>query len=106
MKIEFQRPTIWVSHPIEGSTGNIQDNCKKAAAAVRRLRRVFSEVDWYCPGEHDLALMLLYDWGLIKKDDILEADLDILYHCNGWVGYFFEDSVGCVLEHKEAVAYG
>ncbi len=102
MKIKFTRPTIYVSHPIRGSNGDIEGNCKKAAAAARRLRRVFPEVDFYVPAEHDLTLQVLTADDRLTIDDIMYADLKILDASHGWMSYHFDNSKGSDIEQKEA----
>lgn len=102
MKIKFVRPTIYVSHPIRGSTGNIEANCKKAEAAARRLRRVFPEVDFYVPAEHDLTLQILTADDRLTVDDVMYADLQILAACHGWMFYKFDESKGSEIESDKA----
>jgi hypothetical protein len=102
MKIEFKRPTLYVSHPIRGESNNVTKNCNKATAAVRRLRRVFPEIDFYCPGENNLVLQILlnvYSWSV---DEVLFADLMILGACHGWMKYSFEGSEGAQIEQERA----
>ncbi len=102
MKIKFNKPTIYVSHPIRGSSGNIEENCKKAAAAARRLRRVFPEVDFYVPAEHDLTLQILTADKRLDIDDIMYADIQILSACHGWMYYHFQESTGSYIEWDKA----
>ena len=102
MKIKFTRPTVYVSHPIRGSTGDIEGNCKKASAAARRLRRVFPEVDFYVPAEHDLTLQILTADNRLSIDDIMYADLQVLAVCHGWMFYMFDESAGSLIEWQEA----
>jgi hypothetical protein len=106
MKIKFTRPTIYVSNPIRGSNGEIEKNCRKAEAAARRLRKVFPEVDFYVPAEHDLTMQILTEAQLIDVDAIMMADLTILRACHGWMFYFFEPSGGSLIEWDEAMKSG
>jgi hypothetical protein len=106
MKIEFNRPTIYVSHPIRGTTGKIKDNCEKVERAVHRLRKLFPEVDWYVPAEHDLTLQILTAADKLSIDDVMFADLQILNACHGWFFYQFDDSNGSEIEAEQAVLIG
>ena len=105
MKIEFNRPTIYMSHPIRGTSGDIEGNCKKAATAARRLRRVFPEVDFYVPAEHDLTLQILTAENMLSISDIMFADLTILRACHGWMYYSFELSTGSKIEMEHACKF-
>lgn len=106
MKVKFSRPTIYMSHPIRGEDGNIEENCKKASAAARRLRRCFPEVDFYVPAEHDLTLQILYDAEILTVDEIMMADLKILAACHGWMYYKHQESAGSEIEMKKAQDIG
>src|SRR3990167_8582477 len=106
MKIKFNRPTVYLSHPIRGSNDDIEGNCKKAAAAARRLRRVFPEVDFYVPAEHDLTMQSLVIDGRISIEDVLFADLEILVACHGYMYYMFDKSVGSEIEYATATTTG
>lgn len=106
MIIKFNRPTIYTSHPIRGISKNIEKNCKKAASAVRRLRKVFPEVDFYCPAEHDLTLQILTSDGRLTVDDVMYADIMILKACHGWMYYSFEHSKGSEIEQNYAIDLG
>lgn len=106
MKIKFLRPTVYMSHPIRGSNGDVEGNCKKAEAAARRLRRVFSEVNFYVPAEHDLTLQLLTSDDRLYVEDIMWADTQILRACHGWMFYSFDDSIGSEIEWHEAEKLG
>lgn len=106
MNISFKHPTIYISHPIRGISGNIEFNCKKAEAAARRLRRVFPEVDFYVPAEHDLTLQILTNDKRLSIEDIMYADLQILSACHGYMFYEFEPSYGSRIELKKAQDIG
>lgn len=99
----FNNTTVYMSHPILGSNGDMEGNCKKAISAVKRLRNVFPEVDFYCPAESDLVLRILYKKGKLPADSILEADLEILRNCHGWFFYKFDESKGALKEMCQAV---
>lgn len=99
----FNNTTIYISHPIRGTNDDFEGNCKKATLAARRLRNVFPEVHWYVPAEHDLALQWLYFNKKVNETDILNADLHILQHCNGWFFYKFDESKGSTVEQDEAI---
>lgn len=102
MKIKFNKSTVYLSHPIRGSNGDIQGNCKKAAAAARRLRKTFPEVNWYCPAEHDLVLQILTADKNLSIDDVMYADLQVLTASHGWCFYEFDKSQGSEMEAKVA----
>ena len=102
MNIKFTKPTVYLSHPIRGSNNDIEGNCKKAAAAARRLRRVFPEVDFYVPAEHDLTMQSLVFDGRISIEDVMFADLEILRACHGYMYYMFDKSVGSEIEYANA----
>jgi hypothetical protein len=106
MEIVFEKPTIYMSHPIRGSNNDIQGNCKKALAAGRRLARVFPEIDFYIPAAHDLTMQILTQDGKLTIDDVMYADLEILRVCHGWMFYNFDDSAGSRMEWKEAYEIG
>jgi hypothetical protein len=101
-----KKPVIYMSHPVKGSNNDIQGNCEKAAAAARRLRRVFPEVEFYCPAESDLTLQLLTENGKIDIDAIMEVDLQILAACHGYMFYHFDESKGSNIEWDEAERLG
>lgn len=102
----FTKPTIYVSHPIRGTNNDVKGNCKRANAAAARLRRVFPEVDFYVPSEHDLALQILWNEKMVTVEDIMYADLEILRNCDGWMYYHFDDSRGCEEEWALAERLG
>lgn len=106
LKIEFTRPTIYMSHPIRGNDNNIERNCKKAKLAVTRLRRTFPEVDFYCPAEGDLTLQILTESNRLSVDDVMYADIQILKACHGYFWYDHQSSYGSVLEFDKAVEIG
>ncbi len=99
-------PTIYMSHPIRGVSGDIEKNCNKAAAAARRLRKVFPEVKIYCPAETDLTLQILTNDHRLTIDDVMYADLMILKACHGWMYYRFEESKGSDIEWTYAFGLG
>jgi len=102
MDIIFDKPTIYVSHPIRGTSGDIQGNCRKALACKRKLEKVFPEVDFYVPAAGDLTLQILSHHKLISIDDIMFADLQILRACHGYIWLKWEDSVGSSIELEAA----
>ena len=106
MKITFTKPTIYVSHPIRGVSGYIQDNCKKALVAGKRIAKVFPEVDLYIPASGDLTLQILSEAGKLNIEDIMFADLQILRACHGWFYLHWEDSTGSEEECREAIKVG
>jgi hypothetical protein len=102
----FMRPTIYVSHAIAGLLGNEEENCKRAIEAVRKLRRLFPEVDWYLPAEVEIPLKVLRLGKKITVKTVLWADREILRNCHGWCYYRFEESVGSETERVEAIRCG
>ncbi len=106
MTINFTKPTIYFSHPIRGSNDDLEGNCKKAMAAARRLRKVFPEVDFYVPADHDLTLQLLWRSKRLDTKDLMWADLQILDACDGWMFYYFDSSRGSEIEWDRALEIG
>ncbi len=102
----FLRPTIYVSHAIRGTSGDMKGNCRKAKAGVRKLRLLFPEVDFYLPADGDLVLQVLYNAKKLGEKDILWADFEILRACHGWFFYHFEDSSGSEQEREVAISAG
>ena len=102
----FNRATIYVSHPIRGTSGDMKGNCRKAQAGVRKLRLLFPEVDFYLPADGDLVLQVLYNAKKLGEKDILWADFEILRACHGWFFYRFENSSGSEQEREVAIQSG
>ncbi len=102
----FSKPTIYVSHAILGTTGNMQQNCRIAQAGVRKLRILFPEVDWYLPADSDLVLQILFKAKKLSVSNILWADFEILKECSGWFYYRFEESSGSEDERQIAISAG
>lgn len=99
----FTNVTLYMSHPV----GNkVERNCTKAIAAVKRLRNVFPEVDFYVPAESELPLYFLRKANKVKIRDIVDADLEILKKCHGWFFYKFDESPGSTIEQDEAIRLG
>jgi len=98
--------TLYMSHPILGTNKDMEGNCKKAIAAVKRLRNVFPEINIYCPAESDLVLQILYNKKVLSVEDILDADLEILGQTDGWFFYKFDESKGSTIEQDEAIRLG
>jgi len=106
MIIEFNRPTIYMSHSIQGDDGDIFGNCDRAKKAVYRLRKVFPEVKWYCPGEINLVVDVLHRLKFVTNKQILEADCEILKNCNNWFWWYTSPSKGCEIEMNVAKECG
>jgi len=70
-----KKPMIYYSHPIRGAAGKdasiayMQNNCRRAKENVKLLREIYPEVDWYCPGEVDLIIQILYTQGKLTEDE-------------------------------------
>lgn len=105
MRNIIKKPVIYMSHAISQG-GNIEANCEKAIRAAQRLRAVFPEISWYCPGEHDWVIQSLFKNKSISYEQIIEADLEILRESDGWVWYKFDESKGSTIEQDEAIRLG
>lgn len=105
MKINFTRPTLYMSHSIQGDNGDIIGNCQKAQKVARKIRRIFPEVKIYCPGEQNLIMDVLHKTGVLTVEQILEADCTILRNCHGWFWWYSSPSEGCEREAREAKLY-
>lgn len=102
----FDHPTVYCSHAILGTNGDMVGNCKKAIKGFQKVRKLFPEVNWYVPAESDLVLQILYNTGHLTVDEIIQADLEILRSCDGWCMYHFDESKGCEREREEAFVRG
>lgn len=106
MDITFNRPTIYVSHPIRGTSGNMKLNCQKAITSWKKMQAIFPEVDFYLPASGDLMPQVLWNNGHVSTEAILESDLEILRACHGYVYLKYEDSEGSNCELAEAQKLG
>ena len=105
MKIEFKKPTIYMSHSVRGDgSRTIEENCDRACRVAEKIRRTFPEIGIYCPAEHDHALQILWKAKKVSIKDIMYADLEILKSCHEWFWWFTGDSDGCREEMSEAVS--
>jgi len=104
--IKFERPTIYVSHPIRGTSGDMKKNCDKALESAEILRDLYPHVNWYIPAEHDLELQILYTERGLTEEDILYADCRVLENCDGWCWLKWEDSHGSFVELQHAQKCG
>ena len=102
----FTRPTIYVSHPVRGSTGDMEANCKKTLSDMSKVERLFPEVDLYIPARGDLVLQILYDAEELSETVILDADCEIVDNSHGWCYYRFDESSGAEKERKVAIQCG
>jgi len=102
----FNKPAVYVSHPIRGTNGDMEGNCRKALIVMRKLRRLFPEIKWYVPAESDIILQVLCKAKRISESDILWGDLKILRDCNGWVFFKWDKSRGGEIEREEAARCG
>jgi len=102
----FNKPTIYISHPILGTTGDMAGNCEKAIKAVTKLRTLFPEINFYVPAESDIVLQLLYNAKKLSVENILWADLKIVDECHGWIFLRWDESGGCEKERAEASKIG
>lgn len=102
----FNKPTIYVSHAILGTNKDMEGNCAKAIKAIKKLRRLFPEVNFYLPADSDLVLQILYKAKKLSVKNILWADLEILRNCNQWFYYRFDESKGSETERTEAIKCG
>jgi len=102
----FERPTIYISHPIRWQNGDMKGNCKRVIRAIRKVRKLFPEVVFHVPAEGDLTLQILYNAGKLSEKNILWADTEILKSCHGWCYYRFDESSGSEIERKQAIKCG
>lgn len=106
MKKTIKKPIVYVSHPIQGESGDMEGNCGKAIRMVKKLRKVFPEIHWYCPAESDWILQILWNNKKISTKDILWADCEILKECHGWIFLHWEESGGSEVERQKAIVCG
>ena len=107
MKLIPDKPRIYLSHSIRGNGSRpIEENCERAIKVGHKIIKCFPEIDLFVPGEHDLALQLLWKAGKVKEEDILWADLEILRHSNNWCWWYTCPSRGCQIEADEAEKIG
>jgi len=102
----FSKPTIYVSHAIRGTNGDMEGNCAKAIKCVAKLRALFPEINFYLPADSDLVLQILFNSKKLSEKDILWADLEILKNCHGWIFLHFDESKGSEIERAEAQRLG
>lgn len=102
----FTKPTIYLSHPVRGTTGDTVGNCKKTLNDIEKVERLFPEIGFYVPARGDLVLQILYDRKILSEHHILDADLDVVRNCHGWCFYRFDESSGGEIERTEAIDCG
>ena len=85
----LQNNRAYVSHSIRGRLGknatpeSMAVNNVKAHEAAVLMRCVLPEVHLYVPGEHDEIIVILFQGGRLKEEDILWADCEIIKRtCN------------------------
>lgn len=106
MEILWPKPTVYVSHPIEGNTGNVVENCKRARKTIDKVSLIFPEVHFYVPASENLVNSILLEAGKVSEADVLWADLQILQSCHGYIYLKWEDSHGGNIELKDAIRTG
>jgi len=106
MKIEFDRPMLYMSHSIRGSNNDIKGNCTRASKVAKKIKNIFPEIGIYCPADSDLIVQILWDREIISTQDIMSADLEILSNCNGWFWWKTDESEGCYEEYLAAIDLG
>jgi len=102
----FNKPTIYVSTPIRGTNDDMIGNCQIALKGVLKLRRLYPDIYFYLPAEHDELIQILYNNGKLTEEEILDGDLELLRGCNGWFFYHFDESRGSEIERTEAQRIG
>ena len=106
MQIKFNKPCIYLSHPVRGTNNDMEGNCARTIAAGKRIKKVFPECKFYIPADSDLVLQVLYSNKDLTVDQIMKADLEILRACHGWAYLNFDDSKGSEIEWELAKELG
>jgi hypothetical protein len=95
------KPIIYYSHPIAGvnkpdeSYSHEDENCLIAIENIRWMRKVFTQVDWYCPGEVEIPMQTARKLHFLTIDQVLEIDFHIIKNkCHGGLLHSWETSIG------------
>ena len=102
----------YISHTIRGKYGmkatnkQRKENSEKCIAFGNVLRKEFSNVDFYIPGEHHEIDTIAYRKGYMTEKQILDIDCIIISRCNFMVVYSPDDFVskGMQIEIDHCVA--
>jgi len=104
----------YMSHSIRGRKGldathrEMVDNNNKAIKAGDVLRKDYSLLDVYVPGDHDEFIMAAYENGMLSEKQILDTDCAIIDSCDELIIYSEDGylSRGMVVEIKYAIKCG
>lgn len=109
----MKRYKVYLSHSIRGKYGNkatkeqMQNNCNIAILFSKWLRKEFTELEIYCPAEHDEFILKAFMKNYLNVTQILDVDCDIiaersllLVYC--WDGFISE---GMMIEIDYAQKY-
>ena len=100
----FDKPTIYVSHPIRPNKYTRKENLKLAISCAERLRALFPEVHFYIPAEGEPVFQAVKEAKLLDEESLIdEIDLRILRRCDGQIVLYWDSSHGCIKERKYAV---
>ena len=90
----------YISHAIRGKSGpdatdeERKKNSDKAITFGNVLRKEFSNVDFYVPGEHYEIDTISYRKGYMTEEQILDIDCEIISRCNFMVVFAPDDYIG------------
>jgi len=88
---------VYVSHSIRGKKGinatdeDMRRNNDLAIIFGKALRRKFSGVEFYVPGDHDEFIIITYRKKYLSEKQILEVDCEIVQGCNFVIAYTPDD---------------
>jgi len=95
------RPKCYYAHPVRGVWGldapknYIRNNLINATQNVAWLRKLFPDIEWYCPAEHEDLLEILVEDGCLALDDLMNAEkVYIRRYCSGVLAHEWETSSG------------
>jgi len=101
----------YISHTIRGKYGEKatdkqrRENSEKCISFGSALRKEFSMIDFYIPGEHHEIDTISYRKGYMTEEQILDIDCEIISRCNFIVVFAPDDyiSKGMKIEIDHAV---
>ena len=103
MNLKPTKPRIYLSHSVRGDGSlTMAENCIRASKVANKIRRVFPEIEVWCPGEKDLTIQILESSGRLSVKNIIWADIEILRSCSNWCWWYSSPSKGCEDEYEEA----
>jgi len=83
----------YMAHSIRGAKGkdathaDMEANNARAIKFAAWVRTAFPNLDIYCPGSHDLFVMLAYEAGFLTEKQILHIDKIILGNQDALIVY-------------------